>query len=875
MEKAYDHKPVEDRIYKFWEDNGFFVSEPSDNKEKFVIMMPPPNITGRLHIGHALNFSLQDIFVRFNRMSGKETLWLPGIDHAGIATQSVVERELLLKGIKREEIGRERFVDEVWKWKEKFGSTIIEQLKKLGASPDWHRLRFTLDDKYSKAVVEAFVKYYNEGLLYQGERIINWCPRCHTALSDIEVEYVEERSHLYFIKYPLFGSKDAIVVATTRPETMLGDTAVAVNPEDERYKKFKGKFATLPIVNRKIPIIEDGSVETSFGTGAVKVTPSHSMDDFETALRHNLEFISVIDDRGLMTNVPEEYLGLKAIQCREKLVEDLEVQGLLLKIEDYEHSVGHCQRCGTVVEPLVSKQWFVRMKPLAEEGRKAVEEGKIKITPDKWIKVYYDWMNNIRDWCISRQLWWGHRIPAYFCDDCKEVVVAKEKPEKCPKCGSKKIRQDEDVLDTWFSSALWPFATLGWPEKTADLEYYYPTTLLITAYDIVFFWVARMIMSGIHFTYKEPFRTVMLHGLIRDEKGRKMSKSLKNIVDPLDLIDEFGADALRFTLAYLSTIGGQDVNLSREKLKSSRNFVNKIWNASRFVIMNLQGFDPFSVDRDNLHFELEDLWLISRVNRIIKKERELLNSYDPGAAARELYDFVWGDFCDWYIELSKVRLYGKEEKSRDAVRYILWDTLIKILKMLHPFTPFITEEIFSHLPKEDEALINSNFPEEENQFINGLAEKNATFIFEVIKSLRSVKTLFNIPIVKELEGFYSSSDKDEIGLLKKETRKVMKIGGLSSFSFTEIKPDKTVKSVVSGATIYLKLPSEVNLEYEKFRLTKKLEELNTKILSINGRLMNQSYLVKAEPEIIEKDKKELFELEKTKVAILSHLEDLN
>lgn len=874
MEKTYNHKSVEGKVYKFWEDGKYFASSPNSKKEKFVIMMPPPNITGRLHIGHALNFTLQDIFVRFERMSGKETLWLPGIDHAGIATQSVVDRELSSKGIKREDIGREDFIKEVWKWKEMYGNIILEQLKKLGASPDWDRLRFTLDDKYANAVVEAFVKYYNDGLLYRGERIINWCPGCHTAISDIEVEYSNEKGFLYYIKYPIEKSKNYITVATTRPETMLGDTAVAVHPDDERYKKLLGSYVILPIVGRRIPIIQDESVDKKFGTGAVKVTPSHSLDDFEIAIRHNLSFEDVIDDRGKMKNVPERFFGLSTKECRDKLVDELKEHDYLLRIEDYEHAVGHCQRCGTVVEPLISKQWFLKMKSLAEQGKMAVQNGDIKITPEKWNKVYYDWMNNMKDWCVSRQLWWGHRIPAYYCNDCGEIIVSKERPKKCPKCGSTKIVQDEDVLDTWFSSALWPFATLGWPEKNADFDYYYPTTLLITGYDILFFWVARMIMSGLYFTKKKPFDTVMLHGLVRDERGKKMSKSLKNIVDPLALIDEFGADAVRFTLASLSTVGGQDVNLSREKLKASRNFVNKIWNASRFVLLNTEDFDPSLYDINSLQLEIEDKWILSRLQGTIYRVKTSINSFDPGSAARELYEFVWSEFCDWYIELSKIRLYGNDKEARRSKQFLLLDILKKILKMLHPFIPFVTEEIYSYIQKSNEALIVANFPEEEEKLINDSIEKDMYFIFDIIKTIRSIKTSFNIPIVKEVNCYFASFQEEELEILEKEAMKISKLSGLSSFKKAITKPINTVKGLVSATTIYLELPLEIDIEVEKEKLKKRLSELNQKIASINCRITNSSYLKKAETEVIEKDKTELRELEKTKEAILSHLEDL-
>jgi len=874
LSKEYNHKNVEDRIYKMWEEGGYFNSEVNPSKEKFVIVMPPPNVTGKLHIGHALNFTLQDIFIRFNRMFGRETLWLPGIDHAGIATQSVVERELLSKGIKKDDLGREKFLEEVWKWKETYGNTIVEQSKKLGVSADWRRLRFTLDEKYVEAVLEAFVKYYEEGLLYRGERIINWCPRCHTALSDIEVEYQEEKGKLYFIKYPLEDGSGYIVVATTRPETMLGDTAVAVHPDDERYKHLINKYVILPLVGRRIPIVADTAVEKEFGTGAVKVTPSHSPDDFEIAKRHNLEFVTVIDDRAKMVNVPERYLGLSTLEAREKIIQDLTEMGLVEKVEDYVHSVGHCQRCGTVVEPLVSKQWFLSMKSLAEEAKEAVSSGKVKITPDKWVKVYYDWLNNIRDWCVSRQLWWGHRIPAYYCDDCGEVVVSKTKVEKCPKCGSTHIHQDEDVLDTWFSSALWPFATLGWPEETEDLKYYYPTTLLITGYDILFFWVARMIWSGMHFMKKEPFTTVMLHGLVRDEKGRKMSKSLKNIVDPLDLIEEYGADALRFTLASLTTVGGQDINLSKEKLKASRNFVNKIWNASRFVIMNLDGFDPNEVKESDLVLELEDKWFLSRLNKHIKMEIDYLKDYDLGEAARKLYEFVWGEFCDWYIELTKLRLYGEDIKKKRTAQYLLWYSLSTILKMLHPYMPFATEEIYSYIPFVERPLIKAEFPTYREELIDDKIENEAEFVFGVIKGIRSLKAELGIPVVTELKAYYSSLDEKEKELIEKEKEKIMKIAKVSTLSLVNEKPKRVLRTVVSGTTVYLELPFEFDLTKEKEKFEKRLKEVDAELKAVNSRLLNPNYLEKASSEVVAKDKETAKELEKVKAALLSHIEDL-
>lgn len=876
MDKAYNPKNTEERIYKFWEEGGFFKSSPNPSKEKFVVMMPPPNVTGKLHTGHALNFTLQDVFVRFNRMLGKETLWLPGIDHAGIATQSVVERELLKKGIKREELGREKFLEEVWKWKEKYGNTIVNQLKRLGTSADWDRLRFTLDKGYVKAVKEAFVRYYEEGYLYKGERIINWCPHCHTALSDIEVEYIPTKSKLYHIKYPFKDEPDRFVtVATTRPETMLGDTAVAVHPDDERYKNDVGKTLILPIVGREIPIVADEAVDMEFGTGAVKVTPAHSADDFEIAKRHNLPFITVINDRAKMVNVPKEYEGLTTAECREKLAVDLKQKGYLIKVEDYENSVGHCSRCNTVVEPLLSDQWFVRMRELADRAIEAVKKGEVKITPKKWEKVYYDWLENIRDWCVSRQLWWGHRIPAYYCKDCGEMIVSRDEVKKCPKCGSTNIVQEEDVLDTWFSSALWPFATLGWPDETEDLKYYYPTTLLITGYDILFFWVARMIMSGLHFMNEKPFDTVMLHGLVRDEKGRKMSKSLKNIIDPVDVINEYGTDAMRFTLAYLSTVGGQDINLSKDKLTASRNFVNKVWNASRFVIMNLSDFNPFEFDSSSVEYELEDKWFLSKLNGMIDRERNLLAEYDLGQAARELYDFVWKEFCDWYIELAKIRLYGEDRKKKEEAQYLLWFALDKILRMLHPFIPFVTEEIFSYLPHKEKALIVAKFPSSNPNFINKKTEKDAEYVFSVIRAIRSIKSDFNIPIVRKVDVYFSTKNPEEKALLEKELEKIEKIAFLSNAEITGEKPAKSVKSVVSETAIYVDVASEIDIEKEKARLKKKFDELEKEIKKINGRLSNENYLKKAPKEVVAKDRERLLLLEKERDIVAGHLKDLS
>ncbi|MBU4348788.1 valine--tRNA ligase, partial [bacterium] len=696
---VYDPKNVEEKWYKFWLEKDYFKPKDNHNKENnFSIVIPPPNVTGSLHTGHALVNTLQDILIRWKKMEGYNTLWLPGTDHAGIATQNVVEREIAKEGKSRYDLGREQFVERVWEWKEKYGNNIVNQLKKLGCSCDWSRLRFTLDEGLSRAVRKVFVQLYKEGLIYRANYVVNWCPRCQTALADIEVESIEEDANLYYINYPIKDSKGEIItVATTRPETMLGDTAVAVHPDDKRYKKFIGKTAILPLMGREIPIVADSYVDPEFGTGAVKITPAHDLNDFELGKRQKLQVINILNNNGTMNEQAGKFKGFTVLKCREKVLNELRKKGFLNKIEDYKHSIGHCYRCETIIEPYLSKQWFVKMKEIAEPAISAVEEGRIEFTPSRWDKVYYEWMRNIKDWCISRQLWWGHRIPVWYCQDCGEIIVELKDPTICEKCGSRNLMQDPDVLDTWFSSALWPFSTLGWPEETEDLKSFYPTSVLVTGFDIIFFWVARMIMMGLKFCGEVPFKQVYINSLIRDAEGKKMSKSSGNVIDPLTVIDEYGADTLRVTLASL-TIQGDYICLSEERIKGFRNFTNKIWNVSRFSIMNLKDFDIDKIEKEKLKMSLVDKWIISKLNETIKKSTECLNEYKYGEAVKIIYEFAWNEFCDWYIEFIKPRLYQEEDAiEKRTSQYILWFVLENTLKLLHPFMPFITEEIWQKL----------------------------------------------------------------------------------------------------------------------------------------------------------------------------------
>ena len=760
LSKTYEPSQVEGQIYQMWMDNDCFKANPDPDKKPYSIVMPPPNVTGQLHMGHALDSTLQDILTRYKRMEGYSALWLPGTDHAGIATQIKVEEELRVKeGKTRYDLGREKFLERVWAWKEKYGSRIVEQQRKLGVSCDWSRSRFTMDEGCSRAVREAFCEMYDKGLIYKGSRIINWCPHCLTALSDAEVEYVDKPGHLWYIRYPLSDGSGDIVVATTRPETMMGDTGVAVNPNDEKFQHLIGKTCILPIMNREIPIVGDEYCEIGFGTGAVKMTPAHDPNDFEVGLRHNLDIIRVIADNGTINENGGKYNGMDRYECRKALVKDLEEQGYLVKTEPYSHNVGTCYRCHNDVEPLISAQWFVKMKPLAEEAIRVVKDGTIKFVPERFSKTYLNWMENVHDWCISRQLWWGHQIPAWYCDECGHINVSREDPTKCEKCGCTHLTRDEDVLDTWFSSGLWPFSTLGWPDlDSEDLKYWYPTTDMVTGYDIIFFWVARMVVSGMEQMKKEPFKTVFIHGLVRDDKGRKMSKSLGNGIDPLEMAEKYGADALRFNLI-TGNSPGNDMRFYVEKCEAMRNFANKIWNASRYVLMNLTVEETGLPDAADL--EIEDKWVLTKLNTLIKEVTENMDAYELGVASAKVYDFIWDTYCDWYIELTKARLYGENEKSKLAAQKVLVYVLDQFLRLLHPFMPFITEEIWQAIPHEGKFLMLADWPKYDESLNFGAEAAHMESVMNAIRSIRNRRAEMNVPPSKK-STLYVVSDKGEI-----------------------------------------------------------------------------------------------------------------
>ena len=851
---TYNPKSFEDRIYKEWEENGYFKAQPNPNKVPFTVVIPPPNITGQLHMGHALNDSIQDSIVRFKRMQGYETLWLPGTDHASIATEVKIVDALREEGLSKEEIGREEFLVRAWAWKEKYGGRIIEQLKKLGSSCDWSRLAFTMDEKCNRAVKEVFVNLYEKGLIYQGKRIINWCPVCKTALSDAEVDYTEEQSGLWHVKYQVKGEDRYVVVATTRPETMLGDVAVAVNPKDERYKDLVGKTLILPIVNREIPLVQDNYVELDFGTGAVKITPAHDPNDFEVGLRHNLPVIKTMNDDGTMNEEAGKYQGLDRFECRKQIVSDLEELGLLEKTEAYAHNVGHCYRCSTIVEPIISKQWFVKMQPLAKPAIDVVKKKSIKFTPERFTKIYYNWMTNIRDWCISRQLWWGHRIPAYYCDDCGEMTVSKHDISVCPKCNSKNIRQDEDVLDTWFSSALWPFSTLGYPEATEDLKYFYPTDLLVTAYDIIFFWVARMIFSGLEHTNRIPFKDVLIHGLVRDAQGRKMSKSLGNGIDPLEIIDEYGADTLRYAL--LGGIApGSDTRFSKDKIEGCRNYINKIWNASRFVLMNCEGKKIKDISAVKLN--LADKWIISRLNNTVKKVTLNMEKYEIGLACSELQDFFWNDFCDWYIELCKPYLYGTDENKKTDVLSVLIYVLKNTLKLLHPYIPFITEEIYQHIPGVKESIMVSEYPRYNSKLAYRKDAEDLKYVMSIITAIRQIRADTGCAPSKKVDLYIVTEKKR---LIEKASIYVEKLANISSVKFIESKDEITVKTVsvvLDKTSLFVPLGELVDLEKEVIRLNAELEKVESEIARANGKLANNGFLVKAPKALVDQEREKL------------------
>lgn len=851
LPKTYDPSASEEKLYKFWNDSGFFNAEVDENKKPFTIVIPPPNVTGQLHMGHAFDETLQDILIRFKRMQGYSALWIPGTDHAGIATQIKVEENLRKEeGLTRYDLGREKFLERVWDWKHQYGSRIIEQLKKLGSSCDWRRERFTMDEGCSKAVKEVFVNLYEKGLIYKGHRIINWCPNCATALSDAEVEYENQAGKLWHIRYPLTDGSGELVVATTRPETFMGDTGVAVNPNDERYKHLIGKTCILPIINREIPIFGDEYVDMEFGTGCVKVTPCHDPNDFEMGQRHNLEQILVFNEDATVNENGGKYGGLDRYACRETVIKDLEEGGYLVKIEEHEHNVGTCYRCGTTVEPMTSAQWFVKMAPLAKPAMDVVNDGRVKFVPERFSKTYLRWMENVHDWCISRQLWWGHRIPAYYCDDCGEMVVAREDVTVCPKCGGTHMRQEEDVLDTWFSSALWPFSTLGWPEKTKELDYFYPTSVLVTGYDIIFFWVARMIFSGMEQMKEEPFKTVYIHGLVRDAQGRKMSKSLGNGIDPLEIIDKYGADALRFTLV-TGNSPGNDMRFSTEKVESSRNFANKIWNASRFIQMNL------TIDKAELPetLALEDKWILAKFNDLVKAVTENIDKYELGLAVQKLYDFIWDNFCDWYIEIVKPRLQNKDDvQANENAQKVLCYVLSNTMKLLHPFMPFITETIWQALPHEGESIMISKWPEYQESLNFAAQAEQVETIMDTIRAIRARRAEMNVPPSKKAQVILFTENRNayEAG-----STFFAKLAYASEIQFVDVAPsnvESMVSVVTKGAQVYMPMGELVDFEKEKARLEKEKAKVQKDIDFVMKKLNNEGFVAKAPAAVIAQER---------------------
>ena len=864
LPKVYDPGTVEKRIYEMWQSHGCFKGVIDPDKKPFSIVMPPPNVTGQLHMGHALDSTLQDILTRYKRMQGYAALWLPGTDHAGIATQIKVEEELRVKeGLTRYDLGREKFLDRVWEWKNKYGNRIVEQQKVLGASCDWDRSAFTMDETRAKSVRETFCELYEKGLIYKGSRIINWCPKCRTALSDAEVEYKDMPGSFWHIRYPIEDSDEEFIIATTRPETMLGDSGVAVHPDDERYKHLVGKNAILPLVGRKLPIVADEYVELGFGTGAVKMTPCHDPNDYEVGLRHNLEQILCIDEDAKIIN-GGKYNGMDRYEARKAIVADLEEQGYLVKVEPYNHNVGCCYRCGTVVEPLTSPQWFVKMKPLAEAAIEVVKDGRIKFVPERFTKTYMNWMENVHDWCISRQLWWGHRIPAWYCDDCGKITVSRTDPCECEHCHSKNIHQEEDVLDTWFSSALWPFSTMGWPDKTPELDYWYPTSVMVTGYDIIFFWVARMIFSGMEQMKKEPFHTVFIHGLVRDSQGRKMSKSLGNGIDPLEMAEKYGADALRFNLI-TGNSPGNDMRFYVEKCEAMRNFCNKIWNASRFVMMNLTVEDNHLPEA----LETEDKWILSKLNRVVKEVCDNMDSFELGVAAGKIYDFIWDDYCDWYIELTKPRLNGDDEAAKESAQRVLLYVLVETLKLLHPFMPFITEEIWQALPHEGDALMMQSYPEYSEKLNFPEDEANFGMVMDAIKAVRARRSEMNVPPSRKSHLIIVT---DKAKAFTDGEKFICKLAYASGVEVRAELPESTdgmVSVITDNARMFMPMAELVDLEKERARMEKELANARKQLDGQNAKLANENFVSRAPEKVVNAEREKKAKLE----ALIENLEE--
>ena len=880
LEGKYNPKEFEEKIYENWEEKGYFKPDEDKSKEPYTIVIPPPNITGKLHMGHALDETLQDVLIRYKRMCGYRTLWVPGTDHAAIATEAKIVAKMKEAGITKEDIGREAFLERAWDWKKEYGGTIVNQLKKLGCSCDWSRERFTMDEGLSNAVKYVFVKLYEKGLIYKGKRMINWCPNCNTSISDAEVEYEEEATHLWHIRYKVKDEDRYVIVATTRPETMLGDTGVAVHPDDERYKDLVGKTVILPIMDKEIPVIADEFVEKEFGTGAVKLTPAHDPNDYQAALKHNLEIIEVFDENFKMGNLVPEYEGMDIYEARKKIVEKLEEIGALVKIEDYSHNVGKCYRCHSTIEPKISEQWFVKMEPLAKPAIKAVKEGKVKFTPERFEKIYFNWMENIQDWCISRQLWWGHRIPAYYCDDCKNVMVTEDVPEKCTKCGSEHIHQDEDTLDTWFSSALWPFSTLGWPEKTEDLKRFFPTSTLVTGYDIIFFWVARMIFSSLEHTGEVPFKDVLIHGIVRDSQGRKMSKSLGNGIDPLEIIEKYGTDSLRFSLI-LGTSAGNDIRYMPEKLDSASNFANKLWNASKFVCSNIPESESKEVSSEEIPNKLcyEDKWILSKVNRLAKEVTANLDNYDLGVALQKIYDFIWNEFCDWYIEMAKTRLYNENSNTKNAVYWTLNKVLQNSLKLLHPIMPFITEEIYTKLYNNDESIMISSWPKYAENLNFEKEEKQIDELKDIIVGIRNVRTTNKVHPSKKSKLIFVTKNLRDMIINSKEL--IQKLGFANEIVIEDNKEnldENMLKNAVSILTketeVYIPLEDLVNIEEEKQRLEQEITRLEAEVQRASKMLSNPGFVNKAPEAKINEEKEKLAKYEDMLKATKERLENL-